>query len=289
MSLPETLPDEDLPSSAFFIESHIADAMPHAHWHDHIEINYLPKGQMEYLFNGQRTKLMERRLGVFWAAMHHQVIDVQPNQELLCAYIPVVQFYSLPLDPDFKSALLRGELLQTTSECTWAASRLGNMVQGWSRVDGALQQVFREELLLRLRRMSFEPTFVKDMAVTDTSPQDTRGANPRLVAHAEKMTAYINENISQTIRVSDVADAVGLHQTNALSAFRKVLGLSIGQYIRRRRLSHAMHLLADTDHDIANVAHAAGYSSLTRLYDAFHAQVGKTPRRFRQDIRGAKK
>lgn len=283
------LPDEDLPSSAFFIESHIADAMPHAHWHDHIEINYLPAGKMDYLFNGQRTTLLPRRLGVFWAAMHHQVIDVQPDQELLCAYIPVVQFYSLPLDSEFKSALLKGDLVQTAIECPWAASRLETMSEGWLQSGSALRQVYREELLLRLRRMSFEPTIVKNAGTEELTPQSTRRASPRLVAHAEKMTAYINANIGQSIRVSDVADAVGLHQTSALSAFRKVLGLSIGQYIRRRRLSAAMHLLADSDREIADVAHAAGYRSLTRLYDAFHSQVGKTPRKFRQEIRGVKK
>ena len=47
--------DDSLPSGEFLIEDHIADAMPSAHWHDHVEINYLPQGRMDYLMNGRRV------------------------------------------------------------------------------------------------------------------------------------------------------------------------------------------------------------------------------------------
>ncbi len=278
-------PDEDLPSDAFFVERHVADVMPAAHWHDHVEINYLPRGQMEYLLNGRRAALAPRRLGVFWAAVHHQAISVGEEQQLVCAYIPIVEFLRLPVAASFRATLLRGELIQTRDECSWAHHSLVPMSEKWATTNRALRQVFREELLLRLRRMALEPILADSReAAADALPGSDR-ANPRLVAHVETMTAYINAHISRPFRVSDVTRATGLHQTSAMAAFRKVLGLSIGQYVRRRRLSQAMYLLTNTDRAIADIAHSCGYSSLTRLYDAFHSQVGRTPRRYRQDIK----
>ena len=46
--LPETAEADDgfLRASAFFAEHHVAEAMPEAHWHDHVELNLLLCGGM---------------------------------------------------------------------------------------------------------------------------------------------------------------------------------------------------------------------------------------------------
>ena len=87
------------------------------------------------------------------------------------------------------------------------------------------------------------------------------------------------------IDVSDVAKVSGLHPSNATATFRKVLGQSIAQYLRQRRLNHALKLLADTDMAIIEVAYDSGHGSLTRFYDAFQRQVGCTPKDYRRRFR----
>src|SRR5689334_14171627 len=90
----ETMEADDgfLKASAFFAEHHVAEAMPEAHWHDHVELNLLLSGGMTYLFNGRRVPLEENRAYCFWAAIPHQVIAVEkPNSgkvELVCVYVP---------------------------------------------------------------------------------------------------------------------------------------------------------------------------------------------------------
>ncbi len=279
------LQDEDIQSDAFFAEAHMADAMPSAHWHDHIEINYLPDGHMHYLINGRRVALLPRRLGVFWAAIPHQAIEVEEFQTLYCLYVPIVEFLSLPIKADFRSALLNGQLVQTAQECADDLLIFQRLSREWTHCPPLLRQVYQEEVLLRLRRMSLEPTEIQNTGqIVGMTPHSSR-ANPKLVRHVERITAFINENVGSAIKVSDVVAASGLHHTNAMSAFRNVLGISIGQYIRRHRLSQAMRLLAESDREIAEIAHATGYRSLSRLYDAFHEQIGKTPSRFRREFK----
>ncbi len=270
--------DTDLPADSFWLEAHLADAMPNAHWHDHIEINYLVKGTMRYLLNGRRVTLLQRRLGVFWAANHHQAIQVEPDQQLICAYLPASEVFGLQLAPDFRAAILHGELIQSADENTVDGTRFSEILAGFPAASPALRQIIKEELLLRLRRLSLERRF---HAASDAAED----AAPHHVQQVERLAAYINANIARPLKVPEIAASVGIHPTTARAAFQRVFGITIGHFVRRQRINHAMRLLAETDLDMAGVAHAAGYSSLPRLYDAFHRFVRKTPAEYRKDIR----
>ena len=110
-------------------------------------------------------------------------------------------------------------------------------------------------------------------------------ADKRTIARVQDMTSFINNNFMKAIDVSNVAKVSGLHASNATATFRKVLGQSIAQYLRQRRLNHALKLLADTDLAIIEVAYDSGHGSLTRFYDAFQRQVGCTPKDYRRRFR----
>ena len=98
------------------------------------------------------------------------------------------------------------------------------------------------------------------------------------------MATFIHDNLERPMNVRDVVRASGLHPTNANRAFQGVLGMTIGEYIRRHRFRHAMRLLVDTDTEISQVAYECGYSSVTRLYDAFQQRLGRTPRQYRLEF-----
>lgn len=275
-------PEEGLSPEDFFVECHKADAMPAAHWHDHLEINWVPKGRIDYLMNGRRVSLLPRRIGVFWAAINHQTISVQEDQMMYCAYIPIGSFLALPIDPEFRASVLAGALVQSGVESPEDGYRLEDMAAGWGDADTVVQQIWREEILLRLRRMSVEPRQSGTLEGADL----LKGRRATGVRHVEQMTAFIQDNLADPIDVAMIANQTGLHPTNAQAAFRRVLGMTIAQYLRRQRLSLAMRLLAETDHGISEIAHRAGYSSLTRLYDAFKTHLGRTPRDYRSKMRG---
>lgn len=99
------------------------------------------------------------------------------------------------------------------------------------------------------------------------------------------MLALIHNNLDRPLTVREVVAASGLHASNANAAFQKVFGMTIGEYMRRHKLSHAMRLLVDTDLEITEIAYECGYGSVTRLYDTFQKRLGKTPRSYRLEAR----
>lgn len=272
----------------FLAEYHLVEPMAEAHWHDHLEINIIARGSMTYLINGRQVHLSEGAFYCFWAAVPHQVISAEKYTELYCVYMPFADFLSLVVPSDFKNDFLAGHVL--TASVIDEADRLTvkRWVQQWEDANEQVQEILRDEVRLRVRRLTTEQQRAKKPKGNIDEAHHRHGtqvAGRRVIAHVEQMTSFINTEFSKPINVGDVAKISGLHPTNATATFQKVLGQSIAQYLRQRRLNHALKLLADSDMAIIEVAFESGHGSLSRFYDAFQRQVGCTPKDYRKRFR----
>ncbi len=284
--------DGFLKASAFFAEHHVAEAMPEAHWHDHVELNLLLSGGMTYLFNGRRVPLAENQVYCFWAAIPHQVIAVEKPKsgkvELVCVYVPFADFLALSIADGFKSAVMGGRILTLPKADAIDPLLFQRWAGEWQSADEAHEQILRDEVRLRVKRLAMDAlpaaTIEAETAESEAEPQHLT-ADRRMIDRVQRMTTFINAAFGDPIQVEDVAKVGGLHPTNATVVFKKVLGMSIAQYLRRQRLSQAMMMLVDTDRAIIEIAFACGYGSLSRFYDAFQRHMGKTPRDYRMQFR----
>ena len=271
----------------FLTETHLVAPMPEAHWHDHVELNLLIRGSMTYQINGAQVKLHAGALYCFWAAVPHQVTVADAQTELVCIYLPFADLLALVISADFKNDLMSGAILTTPEPDPADLLLVARWARDWDGASDHLAEIMRDEVRLRLRRLSVNHVRADMAAGVEAEPRrNTKAATERrVVARVQQMTSYINEDFAKPIDVSDVAKVGGLHPTNATAIFQKVLGQSIAQYLRQRRISHALWLLANTDMAIIEVAFESGHGSLSRFYDAFHRRVGCTPKDYRRRLR----
>ena len=272
----------------FLAEHHAVEPMPEAHWHDHVELNVICQGGMTYLINGRQVRLQQGAIYCFWAAVPHQVISAIENTELVCVYMPFAEFLSLVISSDFKNDLMSGHILTAPAIDMIDIQLFRRWAQEWDKASEQTNDILRDEVRIRVRRLAARAchTATSDETVDAEYKRNSRLlANKRMINHVQSMTHFINNEFGNPIGVADIARVSGLHPTNATATFQKVLGISIAQYLRRRRLNHALKLLADTDLAIIEVAFECGYGSLGRFYDAFQKQLGCTPRAYRQRFR----
>lgn len=112
----------------------------------------------------------------------------------------------------------------------------------------------------------------------------------RLVTRAiEPHTRLVLEAAARlpTVRVNEVADALGVSERNLRRVFREVVGMSPKEFARLMRFHLALtEARTGKDVDWAGVAAAAGYYDQAHLIAEFRDIAGVTPRALLSELRG---
>lgn len=137
--------------------------------------------------------------------------------------------------------------------------------------------------LMRGRRAPPEPELVSPLGIVTRQSTDTLAIrDPALV----RALNYIRQNRAQPIQVRDVARHAGLSRRVLERHFVRHLGRTPAVEIRRVHLERARKLLLETELSIPEVAEAAGFGSPEYLAYVFRQEAGRSPLRFRKEIRG---
>jgi AraC family transcriptional regulator len=95
---------------------------------------------------------------------------------------------------------------------------------------------------------------------------------------------YIEAHLTDQLGLVELAAIVGLSPHYFGEAFRISSGRSPHRYVMERRVERARDLLQGEECPIADIAHAAGFSSQSHFTASFHRITGVTPGRFRRSI-----
>jgi AraC family transcriptional regulator len=98
---------------------------------------------------------------------------------------------------------------------------------------------------------------------------------------AERARRLIEHDFASSLSLSGIASAVGVHPVHLARQFRASEGCTVGEYVRRVRVSFARHQLATSDRPIAEIALAAGFSDQSQLTKSFKRVTGQTPAAYR--------
>lgn len=99
----------------------------------------------------------------------------------------------------------------------------------------------------------------------------------RLMIAAE----YICKNSGQSIQATDVANAVNYSRSYFSVTFKKVLGVTFNEFLRRERVRNARVLLRTTAMPQSEIAQCCGYGDVSNFKNAFREVVGCSPGKYR--------
>jgi AraC family transcriptional regulator, regulatory protein of adaptative response / methylated-DNA-[protein]-cysteine methyltransferase len=109
-------------------------------------------------------------------------------------------------------------------------------------------------------------------------------ADPQAGAIAA-VTEYLKEHSEERTRLADVAKATGVGRLTILRGFKRVLGVSPGQYAKEARLERFKNKVREPrkgNAPITDAIYEAGYGSSSRLYEKSSTALGMTPRVMRE-------
>ncbi len=103
-----------------------------------------------------------------------------------------------------------------------------------------------------------------------------------------KVKRLLNVRFAQSPSLGDLAAAVGVHPDYLSSAFRKQYGVTVGDYLRKRRIEYACRQLAAAEMSLADIALEAGFCDQSHFTRTFRRLMGTTPREYRASLTGYK-
>jgi LacI family transcriptional regulator len=148
-------------------------------------------------------------------------------------------------------------------------------------------------------RIGFEAASLLDQLMTRRTQAETTIAVPPLrvverqstdvVALSDPKVAaairFIRLHAHEGIQVNDILHAIPMARRVLESRFRRFLGRTPLEEIRRVRMEKAKELLERTDMPVEQVAERCGFKDVKRLYVVFRSFTGMTPARWRRQFR----
>jgi LacI family transcriptional regulator len=98
--------------------------------------------------------------------------------------------------------------------------------------------------------------------------------------------AFIRARAHDALVMDQVLEAATVCRRTLERRFRRALGRSLWDEIRRVRIERATRMLSESDASIATVARAAGFSDGKHLCVVFRLALGTTPTHYRRQFRG---
>ncbi len=132
--------------------------------------------------------------------------------------------------------------------------------------------------LMRRKTSSVRTTLVGPIGVVERQSTDAVAVPDGRIARALR---YMKQHACDGITVKDVLREMPMSRTLFEIRFRKFLGETPHEHLRKARLARARHLLATTELSIAVVAELSGFSSVAYFCTAFRREAGGTPYAFR--------
>ncbi|HEX6628360.1 MAG TPA: AraC family transcriptional regulator [Gemmatimonadaceae bacterium] len=109
-------------------------------------------------------------------------------------------------------------------------------------------------------------------------------ASRRDAPRLQRAVEYLEEHYRDRITCVEVASHAGLHPSSLADLFRRQLHMSLGEWVRNRRLDFARNALRGAKTPISSIAFQAGFADQSHLTRLFRDRFGVTPAEYRRAL-----
>jgi len=231
------------------------------YWHDYphertiISTRYmliLPALPMNYLLNGRNIELRPGLALLVKPYLQRSVpADRDRHDRLIVSFEAEEGQSYLPAEP----------LMEFTPEAEAIAERLTAAYLAGNTLDALFE-------LVRLLR--------------ELSRRQISRNEPPLSSAVKRILGRINQKLTRTLSIKELADEVELSPGHLRRKFREEMGITLGDYLAERRLNAAKRLLEETGDSIGAIAGQCGYDTIYAFCRFFRKHAGMPPSAWRK-------
>lgn len=264
---------EDFPVAVYTQHYHFetSDQIPF-HWHDELQLTWIPEGEIEYNINGDTFTLSGNKLFLINSRQLHRSRITAGDAVTLCMNFTPDVFHPVIADTLVKPFLNEGgfsylliplKTHQITMLRRFTAWK--NEPLGYFPIINFLSEVFEGIL-------------------SDREEQKTAQNNEELAVFQTALN-YVHMNYSEQITVRDIAGSVPINKNILTMLFNKYANMPPIKYLNDYRLNTARNMLLNTDKPVSEISQDVGYNHLSHFIKQFREIYGMSPLKFRNKHR----
>ncbi len=100
---------------------------------------------------------------------------------------------------------------------------------------------------------------------------------------SDRAKEYVNEHLGERLLNDQIAQAMFLNVDYLNRVFKKETGVTLSEYISRKRVDRAKELLLESDMTVSEIALEVGFQSFSYFTKVFKKRTGKEPLKYRKD------
>jgi YesN/AraC family two-component response regulator len=100
----------------------------------------------------------------------------------------------------------------------------------------------------------------------------------------QKVIAKIHLDLKEELTLQAFADMLDLNASYLSSLFKKEVGMTLTEYVNRKRVEYALNLLNTTSLQIQTIAQQCGIIDVNYFTKTFKKYIGMTPSRYRDSL-----
>jgi len=113
-------------------------------------------------------------------------------------------------------------------------------------------------------------------------PIAEKDSTPAWYKAIRKAVAYIDRHFADKIALEELAALSGMSETTFRRTFRRIMEMTVGDYITTIRLNHARKLLVSTPMTVSAIALESGFYDQSHFIRMFKRQRRQTPAQYRR-------
>ncbi|MEY2847689.1 MAG: hypothetical protein RI885_354, partial [Actinomycetota bacterium] len=272
-----------LPGESFrWMEHDYPSQIARWNYHPEIEIHLIRRSTGSYIIGDQIGPFAPGHVAIVGSGVPHDWMSDLAVDEVIEGRDAVIQFTEGWLE---RCAQSIPELADTTALIE--ASKRG-IVFGGATARAAAQEIEAVGVSLGSGRIAH--MFALLAVLSDAPESDTHFVTAGVYssdmgregkAAVDAGLAYILENLTGKIRMSEAARMALMSEPSFSKYFKRASGMTFSDMVKRLRIANACRLLDRTDSSISAISAAVGYTNLANFNRQFLAETGVTPRAYR--------
>ena len=239
------------------------------HWHNHLELTYILKGEMNICIDGNASLVKSDDLIVINSKQVHSIQG--DNEDVFIGLTIIVSYDFLKKSyPDIDKIVFE---LRDNKELMDLKRIFREIAIFYTQSNNSLNYLKINSLVYEVMYILLKNYTVKKDTINSCLSQ-------KYLERMMRITDYINENYKDNISLEDVAMKFNFSKEYLSRSFTKYMGINFKNYLVSVRLSSAYRDLINTDYSITHIALENGFPNLKSFITAFKRTYGETPYKY---------